>query len=119
MYVFTKVLNFFFFSSRRRHTRYWRDWSSDVCSSDLIGSSSFFNTHEISMAAQIKERRETLRVCRPQKVELLGDRSGRIKPGILRRAAAVVGRHTAVLRCRRPGTDHFERMIHQIKLDGE
>src|SRR5215203_6614880 len=28
-------LLFFFFSSRRRHTRYWRDWSSDVCSSDL------------------------------------------------------------------------------------
>src|SRR3712207_8410739 len=28
---------FFFFSSRRRHTRYWRDWSSDVCSSDLAG----------------------------------------------------------------------------------
>src|SRR3712207_8954749 len=29
-------LFFFFFSSRRRHTRYWRDWSSDVCSSDLV-----------------------------------------------------------------------------------
>src|SRR5882757_10405600 len=29
---------FFFFSSRRRHTRYWRDWSSDVCSSDLAES---------------------------------------------------------------------------------
>src|SRR5438445_2431626 len=28
----------FFFSSRRRHTRYWRDWSSDVCSSDLMSS---------------------------------------------------------------------------------
>src|SRR3712207_6063390 len=28
-------MNDFFFSSRRRHTRYWRDWSSDVCSSDL------------------------------------------------------------------------------------
>src|SRR3712207_7139184 len=27
---------FVFFSSRRRHTRYWRDWSSDVCSSDLV-----------------------------------------------------------------------------------
>src|SRR5690625_5726514 len=26
-----------FFSSRRRHTRWPRDWSSDVCSSDLIG----------------------------------------------------------------------------------
>src|SRR6266508_2514483 len=32
-------LNFFcfFFSSRRRHTRWPRDWSSDVCSSDLVG----------------------------------------------------------------------------------
>src|SRR6266511_4529322 len=30
MYLF-----FFFFSSRRRHTRFSRDWSSDVCSSDL------------------------------------------------------------------------------------
>src|SRR6266542_3229763 len=27
---------FFFFSSRRRHTRCYRDWSSDVCSSDLV-----------------------------------------------------------------------------------
>src|SRR5690554_1759265 len=27
---------FFFFSSRRRHTRCGRDWSSDVCSSDLF-----------------------------------------------------------------------------------
>src|SRR5256884_7218985 len=27
---------YFFFSSRRRHTRCSRDWSSDVCSSDLI-----------------------------------------------------------------------------------
>src|SRR2546428_14023899 len=27
---------FFFFSSRRRHTRSDRDWSSDVCSSDLF-----------------------------------------------------------------------------------
>src|SRR5438445_12928112 len=26
----------FFFSSRRRHTRYWRDWSSVVCSSHLL-----------------------------------------------------------------------------------
>src|SRR5436309_6069002 len=29
------VLLIFFFSSRRRHTRFSRDWSSDVCSSDL------------------------------------------------------------------------------------
>src|SRR3712207_5777111 len=31
----------FFFSSRRRHTRYWRDWSSDVCSSDLFDDNDF------------------------------------------------------------------------------
>src|SRR2546422_499300 len=31
---------FFFFSSRRRHTRCSRDWSSDVCSSDLSRSNS-------------------------------------------------------------------------------
>src|SRR3712207_6959033 len=30
------LIYLFFFSSRRRHTRYWRDWSSDVCSSDLV-----------------------------------------------------------------------------------
>src|SRR5438874_8193355 len=29
------IFSFFFFSSRRRHTRSLRDWSSDVCSSDL------------------------------------------------------------------------------------
>src|SRR6266576_1483680 len=32
------MIVFFFFSSRRRHTSSLRDWSSDVCSSDLIGS---------------------------------------------------------------------------------
>src|SRR5207249_11119743 len=30
------IFCFFFFSSRRRHTRSKRDWSSDVCSSDLV-----------------------------------------------------------------------------------
>src|SRR5690349_9363903 len=34
-----RFLFFFFFSSRRRHTRSLRDWSSDVCSSDLCGES--------------------------------------------------------------------------------
>src|SRR5215467_12160364 len=33
---------FFFFSSRRRHTRLQGDWSSDVCSSDLRGGMSWF-----------------------------------------------------------------------------
>src|SRR3989440_6436897 len=33
--TFLLLFFFFFFSSRRRHTRSDRDWSSDVCSSDL------------------------------------------------------------------------------------
>src|SRR3989440_6420914 len=39
MLLFFLFFFFFFFSSRRRHTRSDRDWSSDVCSSDLSGSS--------------------------------------------------------------------------------
>src|SRR5207245_8431272 len=35
--IFQYFFFFFFFSSRRRHTRCYRDWSSDVCSSDLSG----------------------------------------------------------------------------------
>src|SRR2546430_16972368 len=31
----SEIFGFFFFSSRRRHTRFDCDWSSDVCSSDL------------------------------------------------------------------------------------
>src|SRR5690606_40390261 len=48
---------FFFFSSRRRHTRFSRDWSSDVCSSDLghdvddAGEAAFWGTvHEEPVA---------------------------------------------------------------------
>src|SRR2546430_6013263 len=33
----SSIVRYFFFSSRRRHTRFDCDWSSDVCSSDLGG----------------------------------------------------------------------------------
>src|SRR5437867_2078610 len=36
LYFVFFVVFFFFFSSRRRHTRSYGDWSSDVCSSDLV-----------------------------------------------------------------------------------
>src|SRR5947209_13012546 len=39
-----------FFSSRIRHTRYWRDWSSDVCSSDL----GWFPKQRVSLPDAIK-----------------------------------------------------------------
>src|SRR5690554_7975869 len=36
--IYNSLFFFFFFSSSRRHTRCGRDWSSDVCSSDLRSS---------------------------------------------------------------------------------
>src|SRR5439155_9251589 len=41
----------FFFSSRRRHTRWPRDWSSDVCSSDLVDEISNHLRFKISSTA--------------------------------------------------------------------
>src|SRR5690554_504852 len=41
-FVFVVFIFFFFFSSRRRHTRCGRDWSSDVCSSDLMDADILF-----------------------------------------------------------------------------
>src|SRR3712207_8910249 len=47
----------FFFSSRRRHTRYWRDWSSDVCSSDLVSKLMEGEVEKlIHMEARLHER---------------------------------------------------------------
>src|SRR3712207_7413867 len=46
------MIYFFFFSSRRRHTRYWRDWSSDVCSSDLTANIDFVIFPERWMVAE-------------------------------------------------------------------
>src|SRR6266436_8407207 len=60
LYFYTIVIFFFFFSSRRRHTRCSRDWSSDVCSSDLNGRfrddvRSFFRGEE-GMVERIADR---------------------------------------------------------------
>src|SRR3989337_1000 len=59
----------FFFSSRRRHTRCYRDWSSDVCSSDL---------------ARCHPRR--LLLLLPRGCLLL--RGDRRRPGVVRRSQA-------------------------------
>src|SRR5256885_9982228 len=47
------LLCFFFFSSRRRHTRLQGDWSSDVCSSDLLGFAT--GQAQLQGAAQIAD----------------------------------------------------------------
>ena len=48
IYIYMCVCLFFFFSSRRRHTRFTSDWSSDVCSSDLRAGNA--SLEEIVMA---------------------------------------------------------------------
>src|SRR5207344_1741839 len=48
MWVF---LFFFFFSSRRRHTSCGRDWSSDVCSSDLLRRLAAFQARDVDFAS--------------------------------------------------------------------
>src|SRR5690606_31337145 len=45
---------FFFFSSRRRHTRFSRDWSSDVCSSDLTCTPFFFYDLDYEIQTPLK-----------------------------------------------------------------
>src|SRR5437660_9596004 len=44
---------YFFFSSRRRHTRWPRDWSSDVCSSDLYCLLSLARRHGVQAEARL------------------------------------------------------------------
>src|SRR5690606_5065076 len=55
------LLSVFFFSSRRRHTRFSRDWSSDVCSSDL--PSPVFSTGAMSYGSISAEAHETLAIA--------------------------------------------------------
>src|SRR5438067_13591449 len=64
----------FFFSSRRRHTRSKRDWSSDVCSSDLpVGGERFG-----SALAQVNAAAESFTA---HWVETLARNSSRVLPG--------------------------------------
>src|SRR5256884_4478526 len=57
---------FFFFSSRRRHTRCSRDWSSDVCSSDLSGSDHYsgFGRAELVIEAGFEDLQVKQQVLR-------------------------------------------------------
>src|SRR5690625_3505265 len=57
----------FFFSSRRRHTRWPRDWSSDVCSSDLIQELSDQYGLRVDPRAKIRD----ISVGMQQRVEIL------------------------------------------------
>src|SRR3712207_6891851 len=88
----TELLFFVFFSSRRRHTRYWHDWSSDVCSSDLAagalgGGGPGGDLVEVPEDAGRRAERH------PFEVELGGDHL----PAAVLRPHEHVGRHPHVL----------------------
>src|SRR3712207_6865127 len=75
---------FFFFSSRRRHTRYWRDWSSDVCSSDLrlrFGLT-FINGGEF-VGVRDERMLMTPQRCRPKQATTINSQ----KPALVRQPA--------------------------------
>src|SRR5206468_8111610 len=59
------------FSSRRRHTRSDRDWSSDVCSSDLTG----LGGKGMRMVRTPRELEASLNVCRSEARSAFGDDS--------------------------------------------
>src|SRR5207249_8337353 len=63
----------FFFSSRRRHTRSKRDWSSDVCSSDLIVESPTPSTtrRRMAFATAVFEGEAELEGVRAERVDSL------------------------------------------------
>src|SRR5207248_8286088 len=63
----------FFFSSRRRHTRSYGDWSSDVCSSDL-------RAYELGMISQIVDPPERLR----DEAQALAEKIARNSPAAMR-----------------------------------
>src|SRR5260370_28297433 len=64
---------FFFFSSRRRHTRFKCDWSSDVCSSDLpMVTAVFSDRTDIYFARQqVAERLTTAKPNLPPNVDVI------------------------------------------------
>src|SRR5690606_40779990 len=61
--------SFFFFSSRRRHTRFSRDWSSDVCSSDLGHNQQYWWQYADDAAMRLRVCEHVILSSRPDAVE--------------------------------------------------
>src|ERR1022692_1625302 len=77
----TSVFVFFFFSSRRRHTRLQGDWSSDVCSSDLLTAEERARdpARRVHPLLDVDGEREEVEVV----LRLLGSRRGRQHHGLV------------------------------------
>src|SRR5690349_24062490 len=68
MWILDCFFFLFFFSSRRRHTRSLRDWSSDVCSSDLDGSPRAYRGSTRDTAAALADARLAAETLATQQV---------------------------------------------------
>src|SRR5437868_10046372 len=73
---------FFFFSSRRRHTRSKRDWSSDVCSSDLTRCRRWPRPSGRGIGAEARSNLRNAQAAEDRRPILLDDiaASGETKP---------------------------------------
>src|SRR3712207_8515405 len=92
-----------FFSSRRRHTRYWRDWSSDVCSSDLSTQGAFMARQGIAELLGLPLDR-----VRVQAAPLGGAFGGKLMISEPLAAAAALGLRRPVQIGRGPGRESVE-----------
>src|SRR2546427_7435662 len=98
---------FFFFSSRRRHTRFDCDWSSDVCSSDL--------SREIELGASgLGALLVVRRVLVPRRVHVSPEYLGRSPGEIVVRVGSP--RHVDVVS---PGTGPGAEEEQQVPVDGQ
>src|SRR2546422_11741938 len=108
------VLLFFFFSSRRRHTRCSRDWSSDVCSSDLdkfraAAQDADLFPHQV---AEFLERRRGLLLLRG--LGGIGDRSEERREG---KSVDLGGRRIIKKKRRAEGEyDCMEHILGHVRL---
>src|SRR5260370_18299488 len=75
----------FFFSSRRRHTRFKCDWSSDVCSSDLFLGSISLRVFRYSTPARASDAKSLVVAVAKLPVDLATPRSSTRKTAIPRR----------------------------------
>src|SRR5258706_9429737 len=85
----TSPLSYFFFSSRRRHTRLVSDWSSDVCSSDLVDE-------KLPNAAELARYKKKLKALRGLPAQVRSELE-QVPPSahpmdVMRTAVSVLGR---------------------------
>src|SRR6266700_783050 len=78
----TTIYLFFFFSSRRRHTRFSRDWSSDVCSSDLPRSPCRTASYGCLMMRRLFRHRDARLLLAGESFSMFGDRAMLLVLGI-------------------------------------